>query len=285
MEKVTLCAAALFTLSFALPECTAALREPFPQGCSMGNLGTIMSDRTPGCNGPMVSAAYTNSRYGSGVALWTVSLYDDMDDPEDARLVSICAGGWKTYGCLMVAMGLSSFNAFSLYREQSGLFSIGCGSIIGARAAIDLCGTRMYCAGQGASHLTFVHSGVSLVVPFRSVMLGASLLNVRLKSSGVEGADPPVSLRFMARTRPHTFGTQGILLEVTPRRYHPISAAIGQELRFSDIVAIYGAVSCNPLLVATGVSFFIRNCGLGAALVNHPVLGWSRGIGAHCGWN
>ena len=285
MAKMTLCSLSVLLSAFALSDCCAALREPFPQGCGMGNLGTIISDKAPGCNGPMVSAAFTNNLYGSGFALWAVSLYDDMDNLESARLMSICGGGWKTYGNLTLAAWLSDFNAFSIYRERSGLLSLAYGTIIGVKAAIDLCGTHISCAGQGASRLTFVHSGVSLLVPLRSVVLGATLLNVPLKSSGVEGSDLPVSLRFTIRTRPHAFGSQGILLEVTPRRYHPISVAIGQELRFAGIMALYGAVSCNPLLVGTGVSFFIRDCGLCAALVNHPVLGWSRGIGAYYGWN
>lgn len=263
----------------------STLHEPFPQGYAMGNLGTIITTDGPGGHLPLFSAAYLGDSSGAGIAASVTTYYDDMDNFRDRRMATVAGGGWLVAGRFGLKAGIAHFDALGAYRELSGHFSCAMKTILGIRIGTEISGTRFLLPLSGGAAKTLGEAGFTLFIPIRIISCSASIDRLIIKPARTEGADPSLRIRCGIYTNEHAFGAQGVRIDITPQFEHPVGIAIGQEFRFSRHVALHGAVANNPLFVGIGVAVFWGGGCASAALVNHPVLGWSRGFGAEYGWN
>jgi hypothetical protein len=263
----------------------AALHEPFPQGYAMGNLGTIICEDGPGGRNPLLSAAFMSDTFTFGVAASVTTYYDAMDNFDDRHLTTVSGGGWAAFKRLTVKTAISNFDALGVYREQSGYFSCAAALYRDLRISADLIGTRLVLNSSASEPLTLVETGFSLHIPIKIISFTASIDHLTIKPTRSDGADPPLHIRCGISTIQHAFGAQGVRFDITPEFEHPVGIAIGQEFRFSRFIAIHGAVANNPLFIGIGLAVFLGNGCASAAMVNHPLLGWSRGFSAEYGWN
>ena len=263
----------------------AALHEPFPQGYLMGNLGTIINEDDPGGRAPFLSAAFMSDTLAMGICASVTSFYDDMDNCRDRHLATVSGGGWLILKRLAFKTAIAGFDALGAYIERTGFLSCGVALFRGIRISSEICGTRLLMRSPAGDPLTLGEAGFSLRIPVRKLSITASINHITVKSTRIEGADPLPRIQLGLHTDQHLFGAQGIRLEINPQYKHPVSLAIGQEFRFSRSIAIHGAVSNNPLFIGIGCAVFIRNGTASAAMVSHPVLGWSRGFSAEYGAN
>ena len=263
----------------------AALHEPFPQGYLMGNLGTIICEDGAGGRAPLLSAAFISDTPAVGLSASVCTYYDDMDNFTDRHFVTAIGGGWFAWKRLRVKSAFSLFDALATYREHTGYLSCAVEILRGIRLSLDLSGVRYALAApQEDAAATLGMGGVSVFVPVRLVSFSTTVDRIVLKSTRVDGGDPALRIRCGIHTNRHAFGAQGVLVTINPGLEHPVSVAIGQEFRLSKNIAIHGGVANNPLFFGLGVSVSFGAGGASAALVNHPVLGWSRGFSAEYGW-
>ncbi len=280
MEKVAVAALTLLLITFV----DGTLREPFPLGYEMGNLGTILTPDCPGGREPFSPAAYLGDSLFAGICASVTTYYDDMDNFGDKFIATVAGGGWLRAGRVGLKAGISHFDALGAYRELTGRFSGTVTIWKGIRIGADITGIRLSTVSSEGYVKTLGESGFSLFVPLRMISFSFSVDRLTVKSAATAGVDRAPHIRCGLHTAAHTFGAQGVRVDILPENPQPVSVAIGEELRISRSLALQGAVANNPIFVAVGISLFIADGCASAALVNHPVLGWSRGFGAQYGW-
>jgi hypothetical protein len=272
-------------LLFVSVENQAILHAPFPTGSTMATLGTIVYEDGPSGRDPLLSAVFMNNRCKAGVALSVTTFYDDMDNYTDRRIAAVTGGGYFSTRRLLFKTAVTHFDALGAYYEQNGYFSCAMYVIKGIRIGAEFTGTRLHCVIPGYTSVIYGETGFSLFVPVFPIFFAASVYHLPVKTTRIDGADPLPVIQFGMYTARHAFGAQGVRFDIAPGLVHPVHFAIGQEVRLHKSIAICGAIANNPFLIGFGISVALK-CGVAtAALVDHPVLGWSHGFSAEYGFN
>lgn len=263
-----------------------AVNEPFPQGYAMGNLGTIVCEHSPSGRSARLPAAYMSDTLAVGVNASVTTYYDDMDNYADRHLTTAIGCGWLSVRRFSIKTGISRFDALGAYREFCGFVSLGTALFKGIRVGAGFSGTRFtLSAAPRYDPATLGEARFALRIPVGKVSISSTVDRLTVKSTRRDGADPDPRITCAVHTSQHIFGAQGVRITIIPALEHPVSIAIGQEFRFSSHLAIHGGVANNPLFIGIGIAVFFGRGSASAAMVNHPILGWSRGISAEYGWN
>ncbi len=271
-----LCTGILFAYSLI----AANLQEPFPQGFSMGNLGTVLWENgAQGCQ-PWISAAFCDSGRRFGVALGTVSYYDRMDNFRDKSIYKAFGGVFWSIRRFRFKLAVSHFSALEMYYEQTGFFSAGFDLFTYLRAGIDFNGTMTGLSGFKQEKQTVGECAFSAWIPFKAAALGLSINHVTLKSGRVQGVDAPLIIKSGFHTANNRLGAQGVVIEIIPSQSDPVRFILGEQYRLFKIIALEASLANNPFLIGIGVLVEISPISASVSMVNHPVLGWSRGFAA-----
>lgn len=271
-----LCPGILLTYSIV----AANLQEPFPQGFSMGNLGTVLWENgAQGCQ-PWISAAFCDESRRFGIALGTVSYYDRMDNFKEESIYKASGGVFWSIRRLRFKLAVSHFSALEMYYEQTGFLSVGVDLFTHLRAGVDFSGTRTGLSGFKEKKHTVGECAFSAWFPFKAAALGLSLSHISLKPGRVQGVDPPLIIKSGFHTARNRLGAQGVVIEITPSEPHPVRFILGEQYRLFNIVALEASLANNPFLIGVGVLIEISPISASVSMVNHPVLGWSRGFAA-----
>ena len=256
-----------------------AVDAPFAQGYSMGNLGTIAG--TVANRQPWTSAARLSDTAGFGFAAHGTFYYDLMDNLPQSSIRRIDLGGWYACRQLLIKGAVSYFNTCGIYAEQTGFLSAGTGVIPFVNISISVYGTRyeLLTASYDKYAHTSAAAGFSIAIPFPLATIVSSIDNITLKNVDQEGFNNLLKIKAAVHTSPNRFGAQGFVLQVEPQRTNSFTVAVGEEINLTKNCAVALAVSTNPLLVSAGVTILWQNQAAWLALVNHTVLGWSKGAG------
>ena len=271
-----LCFVILFTYSLI----AANLQEPFPQGFSMANQGTVLWENGVQGRQPWVSAAFCDSNIKFGIALGTVSYYDRMDNFKDEAIYRAFGGIFCSIKRFRFKLAVSHFSALEMYYEQTGFLSAGVDLFAHLKAGIDFSGTRTGLGGFKQKKHTVGECAFSAWLPFKSAALGLSLSHITLKLEKVQGIDVPLTLKSGFHTGSNRMGAQGVIIEITPSRSRPVRFILGEQYRLFKVVALEASLANNPFLIGIGVQIEIQSISASVSMVNHPVLGWSRGFSA-----
>lgn len=256
----------------------ADLQMPFPVGFSMGNMGTILlADGATGRQ-PWISAAYCDNTRTFGLACGAVSFYDRMDNFTDESIVTGFGGVYYAPGKIKLKFAVSHFAAMNIYYEQSGYFSFAADLLSRFRMGVNLSGVRIGLKGNNKETRTIGECGVSGLIRGKQASFSVDLKHIPVKSSKADGTDPPFCIITGFHSVKNLFGSQGVIIEVTPSIEHPIRFCIGEQYRFFKIFAVEASIANNPLFVAFGVAIEITKISTTLSLVNHSVLGWSKGF-------
>jgi hypothetical protein len=120
--------------------------------------------------------------------------------------------------------------------------------------------------------------GLTLLAPFRVVAVSMGLGGVPLKNPGIDGYDAPLTLSAGLHTVYNSMGGQGVLAEFSHDAQWNFRIAIAEEYWLTKNLAACAALSTNPLLIHFGITVGIGGGSLNVSFVDHPVLGWSRGL-------
>jgi len=254
----------------------AGLNDPFPMGYGMGNQGTIVWQNGIAGRQPWTPAAWYRDSLHVGCAAACALYYDAMDNFQDASISQIAVGAFCAAGIITVKAAFEHFNAFDLYSEQTGRLSIGAAALRFMTMSIDAELLRASIGPQAAMEL---YAGETVMIPLRYVGIALSCRRMHIARVSGGGFDLPAVYSAGFHTPENQFGAQGIVLEIIDRTHDVLRLVIGEEYRFTPQFALCAAVSTNPVQLSFGISFNTASMSGSAALVDHPVLGWSKGFG------
>jgi len=280
LHRIYPAAGALF-MAFLRCLSWGGLHEPFQAPPLMGTMGTILYENSSAARAPFISSVFLAPRSNSaGIGASAVTYYDAMDNYADRHLATLTAGGWFTHGRWSGKAAFMQFDALGAYYEQSGYLSAAMALFHDIRFGIEATGCRAALSDPKYDPVTTAFGGVELLVPVRPVIVTFAVRDIVVKQGRSEGVAPDLRIECGIHSARHAFGAQGLLLSITPVRSEPVSIALGQEVRLHKAFAVHAALHSNPFLVSIGIELQLRKGAAAVAMVNHPVLGWSRGVSA-----
>lgn len=255
-----------------------ALNNPFPVGYSMGNLGTVLWADAMSGNQPWISAAYATDSLQLTFQTSLISYYDEMSNLQDRPLYQISGGASINTHFLNCKISISHLNAFDTYFDQSAFLSVAFTRIPFVHIGLECTGNRSGLSGIDNKIHTTATLGCTgaLHVKYAAVVFRAD--NICVKNSRSGGIAPLFFTQLGVHTIRNRFGAQGITIRYIPDDLSPISFSVGELFYPVPWFNIQAAFTNNPVQISIGLAVEIKNNCVEAALVNHPELGWSKGI-------
>jgi hypothetical protein len=249
-------------------------------GYAMESFSTIVTAGGVAGRQPWSPACQLVDSARFGLAACGVDYFDDMDNLREREIRQGAVGGWLKAGPhVTVKAAYTHFAALDIYFEQKGHLSVGTPAIPFVQVSIELSGYRAGLLTDRDEREALASAGASVWVPWSFASVSLSCEDVMLEEAGHPGFAPPTRFTLGLHTAPHRFGAQGVLLRVEPGEQPRFGLYIGQELRLHRTIALSAGFSAEPLMFSIGLTFVLPTFSAQTALVHHPVLGWSRGLG------
>jgi len=252
---------------------SAGPRDPFPIGHAMASQGAIVDPEGATGRESWVSAALYRDTLRYGVSGAAVSYHGG------GSVAQYAIGGFGQVGPIVGKISIAHLDALDVYYEQTIGLSVGSGYKY-LSYGID---TRLYRLGlYGSSEDARSSLSVGAAVCFRAsrVIADAAITGLALMSAGAEEADAPLSVAVRLCTVRNRYGTQGAMIKITPSDESPLRFVLAQEYRIGAMFAVSASIASNPTMIGFGITVDKSPICGGAAVVNHPDLGWSSGIAA-----
>jgi len=253
----------------------AAPRDPFPIGYSMPSQGAIIDPTGLTGREPWHSAALYRDTLPFGVSTSAISYHGG------GSVSQYAVGGFAVLGPIISKLSIAHLDALKVYYEQTASLSVGnCRKYLSY--SID---TRLYRLGlYNSSDPDDTRSSVSLCAALclrtNRVIADATIDGITVMNAETKDAEAPLSVTVRLCTVRNRYGTQGAMVKITPSDGSPLRFILAQEYRIGDIFAVSASIASNPTMIGFGVTIDkFPLCG-GAAVVNHPDLGWSSGMSA-----
>jgi hypothetical protein len=268
-----------FSLILAFPLLlSAGSHDPFSAGFSMGNGGAIMQTNGPSGRQPWVPACFYADTLRFGFSVCGIDYYDPMDNFESSHIAQALAGGWYRYKGLVCKASYAYLQAFGMYNEQQGYFSAGTIAIPFVNTSVEITGYRAGLMDDSREHASFVHAGVSVLVPTRYAAFSLSCGGLPLKKATDNGFDPPPAVSVGLHTRFNGIGAQGAVCEISKEGDYAFRFSVGEEYSFNNCFSVSTALSTNPFMLHFGMIVSWSKSTASLAFVHNPVLGWSKGL-------
>lgn len=252
--------------------------SPFSTGYSMGNLGTIIWDNTFCATQSWIPAAFCDTALGKGINITAVTYYDDMDNLQDRSIYEVTGGGYFTSRYVNIKLSGTFFNALDTYYEQSLFLSTAVAILPSLKISMECRGYRIGIHDQRNAVHTIGELGFTAWLRIRYAAISLQSDHIVVKQSTASGTAPLLNVKCGIHTRTNRFGAQGVMIEITPQEEFPLRWKIGEEIRILKWMGIQIGLANNPVQVALGLSVDMNHSGVSASLVNHPQLGWSKGV-------
>ena len=267
----------------------AAMRDPFPVGYGMMSQGVIVE--TEGASGrqPWAPAAHYRDTLRWGASAAAVSYHGG------GSAARYAVGGFALTGPVIGKLSLMQLDVMGLYYEQTASLSAGAVwrflsfSVDGQAYRIGLtprapegsapAAAQSY-AGQGRLPRSRASAAVGATVHLQTRRLSAGVTaeGWTALTSGDPAADPVPSVVARIGTARNRYGSQGAAVLITPQADSPVRLIIAQEYRIGNAFALSASLASNPTMIGFGLTVDKFPVTGTAAAVNHPFLGWSRGV-------
>jgi hypothetical protein len=188
-------------------------------------------------------------------------------------------GGFCSIKGFTAKLSIAHFDAMRVYFEQEGLLSIGTTRIPFVNPSVELSGYRAGLYDNTAGPVrTRIDMGVSAMAPFRLAAVSLSCSHIPLKTGGAEGYGSPLTVRAGVHTTANSLGSQGVVCEMQNDGLWRFRLSIGEEYWLFNRAALSAAFTTNPVVIHFGVTVAWKGAAVSAGFVEHPVLGWSKGL-------
>jgi len=245
------------------------------------NGAIVLQNGITGRDAISTAASCYRDSFSCGLSVSGTDYDDPMDNDASSHIAQVSLGGFYAKNNFVIKASYSHFDAMRLYFEQEGTLSVGYNKLPHVNTSFELSGFRagLYDESSGTTPLTRIDAGFSAFVSFAAAALSLSCSNITLKNALTDGYSAPLTFAIGLYTTQNALGNQGIKCTIIKYDIWQFRVAIGEELRLAKNLAISGAVTTNPTIVSFGVTYEINTMAIYTALVNHPVLGWSKGFG------
>jgi hypothetical protein len=251
----------------------AAPRDPFPIGRSMPSQGAIADPEGAAGREPWVSAALYRDTLRCGVSAAAVSYHGG------GSVSQYAVGGFGLVGPVVGKLSITHLDALDVYYEQMiGMSAGNCRKHISY--SIDARLYRLGLYGSPEDARSSLSAGAAVCLRTRQIIADAAVSGVTVMSADAEEADAPLSVTVRLCTVRNRYGTQGAMIRITPSDESPLRFVLGQEYRIGAMFAVSASIASNPVMIGFGITVDKSPIGGGAAVVNHPDLGWSSGVTA-----
>jgi len=252
----------------------AGVRDPFPIGAAMMSQGALIETQGMSGREPWSSSAFYRDTMPWGAAFSAVS-YHGADGAEGVS--QYAAGGFVSLRNVICKVSIMQLDAMGVYYEQTAYLSAG--SIykflsLGAEVKTHRIGLK----ASSSDVRTMTSLGSTLHAQSRRISASIMAEGLTVSSSGLYDADPPVSFSGRICTVRNRYGSQGVLVKITPENDKPLRFIVAQEYRLNSNFAIGASLGSNPSIIGFGLLVDMQPIGGSAAVVNHPLLGWSKGF-------
>jgi hypothetical protein len=248
-------------------------RDPFPFGHSMPSQGAIVDPEGATGREPWVSAALYRDTLRCGVSGAAVSYHGG------GSVAQYAVGGFGLIGPVVGKLSIAHLDALDVYYEQTIGMSVG-GSYKYISYGIDTRLYRLGLYGNSEDSRSSLSAGAAVCVRTSKVIADAAVNGFTLMSAGAEEADAPLSVAVRLCTVRNRYGTQGAMIKITPSDESPLRFVLAQEYRIGAMFAVSASIATNPTMIGFGITADKSPICAGAAVANHPELGWSSGIAA-----
>ena len=262
----------------ALSFTEAGVRDPFPVGFSMASQGSLIETQGVSGREPWGAAAFYRDTLPWGVAFSAVSYHGAAGA---GGVSQYAGGGFVTFGGIVCKASIKQLDAMGVYYEQTAFFSTG-SSYRFLSFSVEAQSHRIGLKGNSSDIRTMSALGAALHAQSRRVSAGAAAEGLTVFSSGSRDVDQPLSFSGRICTVRNRYGSQGAMVKITPDNDKPVRFILAQEYRISPNFAICASLGSNPTMIGFGLIIDRHKQPLSgsAAVVNHPLLGWSRGFSA-----
>ncbi|MCL2689364.1 MAG: hypothetical protein FWE57_05910 [Chitinispirillia bacterium] len=252
----------------------AGVRDPFPIGAAMMSQGALTESQGILGREPWSAAAIYRDTIPWGAAFSAVS-YHGADGA--GGVSQYAAGGFASFGNIICKTALMQLDAMGVYYERTAYLSAG---MIYKFLSLST-ETKTHRVGLKANSSdvrTMTSLGSTLHIQVRRISASVMAEGLTVSTSGSSDVDPPLSFSGRICTVRNRYGSQGVMVKVTPENDKPVRFIVAQEYRLSKNFAIGASLGSNPSIIGFGLIADIQPAGSGAAVVNHPLLGWSKGF-------
>lgn len=256
----------------------AAIHDPFPLGYSMIHFGTIIQADNISGKQPWIPSCFANDTTLFSIASHFINYYDPMDNLENDDFRQFALGFWLNFRYVGIKGAGVFFHALKIYEEQKGYLSLSTDVIPYVTISVEFEAFRAGLSEYKNESETLLTTGFSLWIPWSFAATSLTCKNIPLEDASHEGFRQEVSFSLGIHTKPHRFGAQGVLINYGPET-KDLRLFIGEEIKIHQNIALGAGISVRPIMISFGFTFNLTTYNIFAALVHHPVLGWSRGIG------
>ena len=265
--------------SWAMPFLSmAAINDPFPVGYSMGNNGTVL--QTTGLSGrqPWTPACFYADTLHFGLSGGGIDYYDPMDNSGPSRIAQAFGGTWYHRQKCTVKAYYAYLDGMGIYNEQQGVISMAFRALPAVSSSIEIEAYRAGLNDGSGDHSSFVQAGSSLFVSARLAAFSLVVRGIPLKSPLDEGISPPPLVRAGVHTEANGLGAQGVLVEASKTGDYVFRVSVGEEFYITRNFSATAAIAANPFMLFFGITATWSKSSASISFVNHPVLGWSKGL-------
>ena len=249
----------------------AAPRDPFPLGYSMMSQGALVEAEGVSARQPWTPAAHYRDSLRWGASAAVVSYHGG------GSAARYAAGGFGTFGPVAFKGALTHLDVMGLYFEQTAALSAGSRWRF-LSYSLEATNYRSGLTFSSADRRSATSAGAALLAVSRVVSAGATVEGLTLLSGGARDADPSPVISLRVCTVRNKYGSQGAMVTFTPNDDAPIRFVIAQEYRIGNMFALSASIASNPTMIGFGLTVDKKPASATAAAVNHPQLGWSRGM-------
>jgi hypothetical protein len=248
----------------------------------MGNLGTIVWDNSSSATQSWIPAAFCDTALGTGLNITAVTYYDDMDNLQNRPIYEVTGGGYFTSRYIYLKLSSTFFEALDTYYEQSLFLSTAVAVLPSLKISMECRGYRIGIHNSEDAVHTISELGFSVWFRIRYAAISLQSDHIIIKQSKSTGTAPLFNVKCGIHTKASRFGAQGVMLEITPQEQFPLRWKIGEEIRILKWLGVQVGLANNPVQIAFGLSVDMNHSAFSASLVNHPQLGWSKGVFIGC---
>jgi hypothetical protein len=260
-------------------------RDPFPLGYPMMSQGALVE--TEGVSGrqPWTPAACYRDTLRWGASMAAVSYHGG------GSAARYAVGGFMMVGPVVGKLSLTQLDVMGLYYEQAAALSAGSQwrflsfSLDGQAYRAGLAGrvpdappSSPAYQSQSPRSRTSAALGTTILLQTRRISADVVAEGVTVLTSGDPAADPVPSITARVCTVRNRYGSQGAAVRITPEHDSPLRLILAQEYRIGETFALSASIASNPTMIGFGLTVDKSPVTGAAAVVNHPFLGWSKGV-------
>jgi len=285
-NKVIYSVLRIFFAAWALLAASAAAnpRDPFPLGGAMMSQGAIVE--TEGALGrePWGPAAHYRDTLRWGASVAAVSYHGG------GSAARYGVGGFGVAGPVIGKLSLTRLDVMGLYYEQMAFLSAGAQwrslsfSLDGEMYFTGLTGrvpeAPQFSAESPPRSRASSAAGATVLLRTSRLSVDIAAGGLTVLPSGDPFAGPALSVTARVCTARNRYGSQGVMARITPSDASPLRFVLAQEYRIGAAFALSASIASNPTMIGFGLSVDKFPLTGSAAAVNHPFLGWSKGVSA-----